>query len=77
MAPAPWDFRLSSGTRRDGVWQTKEPLKLPELGTYRIDVDVTDADGERLRKESAGDLAYYSVAWLGECRSQLDRPGAS
>ncbi|WP_381796334.1 hypothetical protein [Streptomyces niveus] len=72
----PDDFRLSSGTRQDGVWQTKKPLTLPELGTYRIDVDVTDADGEHVRKQSAGDLAYYVVAQLGELsvdRSSIDR----
>ncbi|SCD95198.1 hypothetical protein GA0115249_111463 [Streptomyces sp. PpalLS-921] len=70
------DFRLFSGTPQDGVWRTKEPLKLPEFGSYRIDVDVTDADGDHVRQQSAGDLAYYVVAQFGELnvdRSSIDR----
>ncbi|MER5947510.1 hypothetical protein ABT127_15700 [Streptomyces sp. NPDC001904] len=59
------DFRLFSGSRQDGVWRTKKPLKLPELGSYRIDVDVTDADGDQVRQQSAGDLAYNVVAQFG------------
>lgn len=59
------DFRLFSGTRQDGVWRTKEPLKLPEFGQYRIDVDVTDADGGHVSRRSAGDFAYYVVAQFG------------
>lgn len=70
------DFRLFSGTPQDGVWRTREPLKLPEFGSYRIDVDVTDADGDHVRQQSAGDLAYYVVAQFGELsvdRSSIDR----
>ncbi|MFD7226884.1 hypothetical protein [Streptomyces sp. NPDC059881] len=69
-------FRLFSGTRQDGVWRTRMPLKLPEFGSYRIDVDVTDADGDHVRQQSAGDLAYYVVAQFGELnvdRSSIDR----
>ncbi|MFI6878312.1 hypothetical protein ACIBL6_33250 [Streptomyces sp. NPDC050400] len=70
------DFRLFSGTRQDGVWRTREPLKLPEFGSYRIDVDVTDADGDHVRQQSAGDLAYYVVAKFGALsvdRAAIDR----
>ncbi|MFC8077012.1 hypothetical protein ACFUN8_15945 [Streptomyces sp. NPDC057307] len=70
------DFRLVSGTRQDGVWHTEKPLDLPELGSYRVDVDVTDADGDHVRKQSAGDLAYYVVAHFGELdvdRGSIDR----
>lgn len=72
----PNDFRLFSGTAQDGVWRTKKPLKLPTIGNYRIDVDVTDADGDHVRQQSAGDLAYYVVAQVGKLsvdRSSIDR----
>lgn len=70
------DFRLVSGTRQDGVWHTEKPLDLPELGSYRVDVDVTDADGDHVRKQSAGDLAYHVIAHFGELgvdRGSIDR----
>jgi hypothetical protein len=61
----PEDFRLYSGTRHDGVWRTKEPVKLRDFGTYRIDVDVTDVDGDHVMRRSAGDFAYYIAAEFG------------
>ncbi|MEW9516556.1 hypothetical protein [Streptomyces tubercidicus] len=70
------DFRLSSGTRQDGSWRTKKPLKLPEFGSYRIDVDATDADGGHVLQKSAGDFAYYVVAQFGALtvdRNAIDR----
>ncbi|MFJ8823803.1 hypothetical protein ACIREE_18720 [Streptomyces sp. NPDC102467] len=70
------DFRLFSGTAQDGVWRTKRPLKLPELGSYRIDVDVTDVNGDHVHQQSAGDLAYYVVAQFGKLsvdRTSIDR----
>ncbi|MFE0508969.1 hypothetical protein [Streptomyces sp. NPDC058964] len=40
------DFTLASGTDRSGLWQTSTPLRLADLGTYRVVVDLTDADGD-------------------------------
>ncbi|MGW1001076.1 hypothetical protein [Streptomyces sp. NPDC002520] len=70
------DFQLFSGTRQDGNWRTKKPLKLPEFGSYRIDVEVTDADGGHVLRQSAGDFAYYVVAKFGALtvdRTAIDR----
>lgn len=70
------DFRLFSGTRQDGNWRTKKPLKLPEFGSYRVDVEVTDADGGHVVRQSAGDFAYYVVARFGALtvdRTAIDR----
>ncbi|MET7487210.1 hypothetical protein [Streptomyces sp. NPDC005538] len=70
------DFRLFSGTRQDGTWRTRKPLKLPEFGSYRVDVEVTDADGGHVRQQSAGDFAYFVVAKFGALtvdRTAIDR----
>ncbi|MGW1132214.1 hypothetical protein [Streptomyces griseoluteus] len=70
------DFRLFSGTRQDGTWRTKKPLRLSEFGSYRIEVDVKDADGGRVWREPAGDFAYYPVARFGALtvdRTTVDR----
>ncbi|SNT59496.1 hypothetical protein SAMN05216252_1565 [Actinacidiphila glaucinigra] len=58
----PKDFALSSGDRKSGVWRTKEPLHLDQLGDYRVDVELTDADGDHIAQTSAGQLSYYVVA---------------
>ncbi|WP_043673818.1 hypothetical protein [Streptomyces xylophagus] len=70
------DFRLFSGTRQDGTWRTKKPVKLPEFGSYRIDVEVTDADGGHVFQQSAGDFAYFVIAKFGALtvdRTAIDR----
>jgi hypothetical protein len=72
----PAEFELTSGDSRSGVWRTKEPLVLDELGTYRIDVELTDADGDHIVTQSAGDFAYYIVAKFGSLtvdRTAVDR----
>ncbi|MCZ4122445.1 hypothetical protein [Streptomyces sp. H39-S7] len=70
------DLRLVSGTPQDGVWRTKKPLKLATIGSYRVDVDATDADGDHVRRQSAGDLSYFVVPQFGALsvdRSSIDR----
>jgi hypothetical protein len=52
------DFVLASGTVQDGVWRTPEPLQLAVLRTYKVVVDVTDADGAQASGPSYGTLAY-------------------
>jgi hypothetical protein len=58
----PDDFELYDGTAADGVWRTKQPLDLPDPGAYQIDVDVTDADGDHVTRQDAGQLSYYVTA---------------
>lgn len=56
------DFSLTSGNAANGVWQTNSQVQLANLGSYRIDVDLTDADGDHSTTVRAGDLAYFAVA---------------
>ncbi|MEU3461328.1 hypothetical protein ABZ721_15445 [Streptomyces sp. NPDC006733] len=70
------DLRLFSGTPEDGVWRSRKPLKLRTIGSYRIDVEVTDADGAHVLRQSAGILSYFVVPQVGPLsvdRSSIDR----
>ncbi|MFE6554234.1 hypothetical protein ACFVHS_38445 [Streptomyces sp. NPDC057746] len=60
------DFTLHDGNAHDGTWFTKQPLQLPELGTYRVDVDMTDADGDHISQAWAGTLSYIAVPQFPE-----------
>ncbi|MFF3589031.1 hypothetical protein ACFYYI_17990 [Streptomyces sp. NPDC002387] len=60
------DFTLNDGNARDGIWFTKQPVQLTELGTYRVDVDATDADGDYVSQANAGTLAYVAVPQFPE-----------
>lgn len=50
-------FELVSGTAAAGIWRSDRVL-LPELGFYQLDIEVTDADGNRVRADRAGTMAY-------------------
>ncbi|GAB3966310.1 hypothetical protein GCM10029978_031150 [Actinoallomurus acanthiterrae] len=52
------DFVLRSGTAKDGVWATRDTLKLDALGYYSVNVDATTADGSQAT--AAGSLSYYA-----------------
>lgn len=72
----PGDFALADGTARNGTWRSKEPLVLDGLGTYRIDVELTDADGDHVEKKSAGDFQYWAATRFGALtvdRTAIDR----
>ena len=58
------DFTLGSGTTADGVWHTPEPLRLADLGYYRIEVELTDADGDHIEAESSNFLRYVRRALM-------------
>ncbi|MFF3751500.1 hypothetical protein ACFYYH_13740 [Streptomyces sp. NPDC002018] len=62
-------FARFSGTAEDGVWRTKEPLKLDALGSYTVHIEATDADGDHTTSNSAGSLAYYVVAQFEDFRT--------
>ncbi|MFE6094762.1 hypothetical protein ACFQ7M_22755 [Streptomyces massasporeus] len=61
-------FDLVSGTADNGVWRTKKPLDLPDLGSYTVRIEATDADGDRDVDNSAGTLAYYIAAVFEDVR---------
>lgn len=56
------DFTRVSGSDQQGMWHTATPLRLADLGTYRIVVDLTDADGDTSSTE--GDYGYWLRANL-------------
>jgi hypothetical protein len=55
------EFVLRSGTARDGTWSTAHPFLLASLGSYRVHVELTDADGTQVRQDNAGELFYGVV----------------
>lgn len=61
-------FGLASGTPDNGVWRTKQPLDLPDLGSYTVRIETTDADGDHTVDNSAGTLAYYVAAVFEDVR---------
>ncbi|MDH6451796.1 MULTISPECIES: hypothetical protein [unclassified Streptomyces] len=72
----PGDFALASGTAANGTWRSKQPLALDKLGIYRIDVELTDADGDHVEKKSAGDFGYWAATRIGALtvdRTSIDR----
>ncbi|MEU6256630.1 hypothetical protein [Streptomyces sp. NPDC047043] len=46
------DFTPDSSTGFANTWRTTAPLRLADLGTYRVVVDLTDADGDTTTAES-------------------------
>lgn len=51
-------FHLVNGTEQNGWWQADDAVILPELGAYRLDSEITDADGVHVEQRSVGFLAY-------------------
>ena len=54
------DFTLTTGTAENGTWENRHRIRLPDLGSYRIDVSASDAGGDTLSAVGAG-YFYYSV----------------
>jgi hypothetical protein len=52
------EFVLRSGTTATGTWASAEPFLLEELGSYRVQVTVTDTGGNQVQRENAGWLTY-------------------
>ncbi|MFE1881061.1 hypothetical protein [Streptomyces diastatochromogenes] len=68
------DFTLNSGTAQSGVWQTGTPLRLADLGTYRVVVDVTDADGDTSSTQGANGYEYWLQAHLTDFQVTPQNP---
>ncbi|MEU8675278.1 hypothetical protein [Streptomyces sp. NPDC048560] len=62
-------FVLVSGTPDNGVWHTKQPLRLADLGSYTVAVEATDSGGDRTDDSSAGTLAYYVASVFENVRA--------
>jgi len=71
------DFRLSSGSESDGRWVTTAPLRLAEIDTYRVVVDLTDADGDTSTTQSAAGFEYWRTAQLLDFEVTPEHPDHS
>ncbi|WP_339130516.1 hypothetical protein WJM95_16650 [Streptomyces sp. f51] len=68
------DFTRTSGSDQQGVWKSGTPLRLADLGTYRLVVDLTDADGDMSTTQSRYGFAYSLTANLTDFEVTPDRP---
>ncbi|MEU5533670.1 hypothetical protein [Streptomyces sp. NPDC020362] len=68
------DFTRTSGTDQQGVWRTTTPLRMADLGTYRVVVDLKDADGDTSSTEGSNGYAYWLHAHLTDFQVTPDKP---
>ncbi|WP_328450357.1 hypothetical protein OG780_20805 [Streptomyces sp. NBC_00386] len=68
------DFTLKSGTAQSGVWNSGAPLRLADLGTYRVVVDLTDADGDTTTAQGTYGYEYELEANLTDLRATPQNP---
>ncbi|MGW1025480.1 hypothetical protein ACWD4J_17545 [Streptomyces sp. NPDC002577] len=68
------DFTLTSGTDKQGVWKATSPLRLADLGTYRVVVDLTDADGDTSTTEGSYGFPYVLSANLTDFQVTPENP---
>ncbi|WUR81547.1 hypothetical protein OG967_23460 [Streptomyces phaeochromogenes] len=71
------EFALGSGSESDGRWTATAPLRLAELGTYRVVVDLTDADGDTSTTQSAAGFEYWRTADLHDFEVTPEHPDHS
>ncbi|GAA1032482.1 hypothetical protein GCM10009557_31140 [Virgisporangium ochraceum] len=58
-------FSLVQDSGATTVWESAS-LRLPDLGVYRLDIEVTDADGATTRRNDAGVLAYFARTFFDQ-----------
>ncbi|MFI9808198.1 hypothetical protein ACIHEJ_28165 [Streptomyces sp. NPDC052301] len=68
------DFTRVSGTDTQGVWRTSTPLRLSALGTYRVVVDLKDADGDTASLQGANGYDYWLQAHLSDFQVTPQNP---
>jgi hypothetical protein len=68
------DFTLESGTGQQGIWKATSPVRLADLDTYRIVVDLTDADGDTSTTEDSDGFAYWLTANLTDFQVTPEQP---
>jgi hypothetical protein len=56
-----WHYR---GEGENTVWATQDPLVLPQLGYYPVDVRVTDTNGVTTSRKDAGTLSYVVLSFF-------------
>jgi hypothetical protein len=58
----------------DGYWTAKNPVLLPSLGLYQVDVEIWTAGGAYAYQRNAGELTYFALATIGDLQITPDRP---
>ncbi|MFG2346087.1 hypothetical protein [Streptomyces phaeochromogenes] len=71
------EFALGSGSESDGRWTATTPLRLAELSTYRVVVDLTDADGDTSTTQSTTGFEYWRTAELLDFEVTPEHPDHS
>ncbi|GGM63886.1 hypothetical protein GCM10007977_076790 [Dactylosporangium sucinum] len=52
-------FEIESSNGETSTWFTTNRFQLAQLGGYRVDIEVTDNDGQHTSRTDAGSLAYF------------------
>ncbi len=52
-------FHFGGGTPTYGYWVSDNPVTLPHLGNYRLDIELTDNDGVHVAQQAAGWLYSF------------------
>ncbi|WP_328670414.1 hypothetical protein [Streptomyces sp. NBC_00328] len=68
------DFTRDSSTGSANLWRTTTPLRLDDLGVYRVVVDLTDADGDTTTAQSTYGYEYELEANLTDLRATPQNP---
>jgi len=63
-------FTLREGTAQDGVWVTTDRFQIAQLGGYRVDMEVTDQDGQHITSPYAGELNYAVATFIDRARAR-------
>ncbi|MGW3911674.1 hypothetical protein ACWEBX_09115 [Streptomyces sp. NPDC005070] len=68
------DFTPDSSTSFANMWRTTTPLRLADLGAYRVVVDLTDADGDTTTAQGTYGYEYELEANLTDLRATPQDP---
>ena len=68
------DFTRTSGTDQQGVWHTGTPLRLADLGHYRLVIDLTDADGDTSTTQNLYGYSYCLTTSPSDFQVTPSRP---
>ncbi|KAB1987595.1 hypothetical protein [Streptomyces triticiradicis] len=67
-------FVPDSSTGWANTWRSTTPLRLADLGAYRVVVDLTDADGDTTTTQGTYDYTYELEANLTDLRATPQNP---
>lgn len=68
------DFAPDSSTEWANMWRSTAPLRLADLGAYRVVVDLTDADGDTTTAQGKYEYEYELEVNLTDLRATPQNP---